>query len=42
MSLEKVSLIELVKLCQNENEEALQEWKRRWENDFPKMGRDES
>lgn len=41
MNLEKIPLIQLVKLCREENVEALNEWKRRWENDFPSTGRKE-
>lgn len=38
MLYEKVPLIFLVRLCRAGNEEALKEWKRRWEVDYPKMG----
>ncbi|WHY76256.1 hypothetical protein QNH20_19320 [Neobacillus sp. WH10] len=30
-------LYQLHKLCQNEDPNALSEWKRRWESDYPKI-----
>jgi hypothetical protein len=35
--MEILPLYELIQLCRQDNVEAKQEWKRRWEADFPHM-----
>jgi hypothetical protein len=34
----KIPLYHLVMLCEGGDEEALIEWKRRWESEYPHMG----